>query len=198
MTSLKEKASKIQELVDKGVSMEEALLEVLGEEPERVVIADRVEWISNLNNIAEVRRAIKVAYAKKSKSKGKASEARYEQEIRAGQRRLAELLQIVAGDENPPKKAVELGETTSGVIQVVLDFLGGEVNRELEQIKEAEKLSDKALKAKWSELDSATPEGIVKLLEDLGPEYLEEWEKRVKKGDQRVIAVNKQYRFLKG
>jgi predicted nucleic acid-binding Zn-ribbon protein len=124
MTDQKELASKLQDLMKDGMSLEDALVK-LNVQPKtggtRATV-DRVQFMHELNEIGAVRKALKTAFAKRSKAT-KDSDAfnRYNKEIEAGQAKLNELLADVNSSPDPLKRAVELKELPSGVIQLVLD-----------------------------------------------------------------------------
>lgn len=184
--------------------MEEALQE-LGLSPKattgsgsRTVIANRVEWMGTLNNIAELRKAIKIAFAKKSKAKDKPDTfKKYEAEIKAGQTRLNGLLAEVNQAKDPIAKAVELGEEPTGVVQLVLDHYEGIIDKELKELKDSKKLTDKGLKDLVNNMTRDIPEEIKVRLESLGEEYLEVYNSRANRGDQRVLTVNKRLNFVR-
>lgn len=192
-----EMASKMEELMKGGKTLAEALAEVQPKPTAgtRTVIADRVAWVKTLQSIAEVKHARKVAFAKKSKAKGKEeTEAKYKAEIDACNARLNELLAIVNADPYPYRKAVELGEDVGGVIQFYLDSVETDINAELE--KKTEKMTKKLLKEVISSQPIDTPTRVIIDLEPLGEEYTKSLMDRAGKGDQRVLTLIKKMNFL--
>lgn len=177
-------ASKIQELLTNGMSLEQALADVMKHNPAPKIV-DRVTWISELNNLQELRTAIKIAFAKKSKSKGNPEAiARYEKEIKAGQAKLNELLAQVNGDY---EKALELGESIEGAAHIFLQKLADSVNERLDKI---DNISKAELKRQIQKMNimfpSKTPENIKSILEV-----------RAKKGDMLVTTTLKKVAWIK-
>lgn len=192
-----EMAKKIEELMTSGKTLTEALTEVQPKTTTgtRVVIADRVSWAKGLQFIAEVRKARKIAFAKKSKAKGKPeTEAKYQAEIDACNQRLNELLAEVNQATFPYHKAHELGEDIGGVIQVYLDSVEEEINKELEA--KTAGLTKKALKEILSATRTDTPARIVIDLGSLSEEHVTEFMGRASRGDQRVLTLVKKLNFL--
>lgn len=120
-----EQAEKIQQLMAEGKTLEEAL-QLTSQKAKKNPI-DRISYIQALENISELRKARKTAYAKKSKSKDKPETLeRYQKEIDVSTERLNQLLAEVNSSETPWKKALELGETPEGAIQYFLTSLEAE------------------------------------------------------------------------
>ena len=136
-----------------------------------------------MTSISEVRKARKIAYAKKSKSKDKPEAvARYEQEIQTATDKLTQMLQVVNSSETPWKTALEMGETVDGALQLFI--------QDLEQEVEAE----------WKELGKGYTKAQVKtfcqsrdisqVAKDLIPEPLQEtFNNRLANKDQRLKTL---------
>jgi hypothetical protein len=199
-----EMTKKVTELVQGGMSMEEALQKVLDENKPaagsprvQMTAEQRVEWIASLNNIAELRKAIKTAFAKKSKARENAeTKARYEKEIKAGQARLNELIALINASDDPIAKAIELGEDTSGVIQKVLETYEKGLDEKLKKIQEIKGITNKSLKEEFNSVGATTPAVISVKLSGLGAAYLGAYTKRAEAGDQRVLTLNKRLNYL--
>lgn len=179
-------ATRIEELLGTGKTLQEALDIVMKEsQVAQPKIVDRVTWISSLGNITELRTATKIAFAKKSKSKGNPEAiARYEKEIKAGQARLNELLAQVDGDY---KKALELGESIEGAAHLFLQEVKSKVDNKIEHIQGITKAEIKRQVQKMDiEFPKNTPEDIQKILED-----------RAKRGDMLVITTLKRIAWLR-
>ncbi|MGI5881309.1 MAG: hypothetical protein ACOX6L_12160 [Syntrophomonadaceae bacterium] len=193
---LAEKALKMS--TDEGIDLKEALERVLKTRPSvvRPQIENRVEWISSLDNLEELRRAIKIAHAKKSKAKTAGNDvaiARYENEIKAGQDRYNELVAAINTSADPLKAAIENGESVSGVIQMVLQKYEEFLKPELENLADELNLMKKTLKLRIRKASKETPKSILKELEALGPEYLKNYTTRLNNGDQRISTINRRY-----
>lgn len=206
MMSPEEMTKRVEELVQEGMSMAEALQKVIGENTPapaapstriQMTADGRVSWISSLSNIADLKKAVKIAFAKKSKSKDKpASVARYEDEIKAGQARLNELIALINTAEDPIAKAIELGDEESGIVQRILGVFEAGLDDKLSKIQAAKKLTNKQIKDEVNSTSDAVPVSIVVKLGELGPKYLEIYEGRGKRGDQRIITLNKRLNYL--
>lgn len=191
MTRLEE----LQAKVEAGeMTMQEALEAAAQKAPKRPTIANRVEWISGLSNLAELEKAIRIAYAKKSKAKGnEVTVAKYEEEIRAGQARKNELLAEINQAEDRVSKAIELGMDPSKLLQDVLADMEDEVAASIADLAAAKNVSKKALKEIMTEQATGIHPDIASRLGDLGQDFLDRYEERKGNGDQRVISLNKKY-----
>lgn len=193
-----EMSKRIEDLMKGGLSLEDALAKVLSEQPTTNRIVDRVVWIRSLGNISELRNAIKIAFAKKSKSKDSpAALARYELEIKAGQDRLNELLADVNNCEHRCIRALELGESLEGVTQFWLEDMEARVNRAIEDKILEKRLQRSAVRKSIGTQSSATPDDLKANLESHHPEMLPIYENRLKRNDQRVATLNKKAALLK-
>lgn len=176
------------------MTMQEAIEAAAQKAPKRPTIANRVEWISGLSNLAELEKAIRIAYAKKSKAKGnEVTVAKYEEEIRAGQARKNELLAEINQAEDRVSKAIELGMDPSKLLQDVLADMEDEVAASIADLAAAKNVSKKALKEIMAEQATGIHPDIAARLGDLGQDFLDRYEERKGNGDQRVISLNKKY-----
>jgi len=175
-------ATKIQELMDSGVSLEKALEEVT---KTRAPIVDRVAWISELDNISELRKATKIAFAKKSKTKSGSGNLeaieRYEAEIKAGQDRLKELLAQVTDW----RSAKDLGEDAKGYTNRFIIDLSEEIDTKLEAITD---ITKSALRA----LIKLQPEDMIEVPEEVKDTFQE----RLLNKDMRVVTLVKKIHLL--
>ena len=176
------------------MTMEEALEAAAQKPAKRPTIANRVEWISGLTNLAELEKAIRIAYAKKSKAKGKPETIeKYEAEIKAGQDRKNELLLEINQAEDRVAKAIELGMDPSKLLQDVLADMEDEVAVAIADLAEAKGITKKALKDIMTTQATGIHPDIAERLGDLGQDFLDRYEERKGNGDQRVISLNKKY-----
>jgi hypothetical protein len=181
-----ETAVRIQELMDEGASLTEALAKVLGNTKPGIV--DRIEWISSLESIGEVRTARKIAFAKKSKAKeGSEQRAKYSREAAAGAKRLNELLTEVDKAEHPWKKSIELGEFPSGATQLYIRELDEEVQGLMEGTGD---ISKSKLKDLLNKYPTSVP---ARVFSDLAEheDVLQVYKERTDHLDQRVLGINK-------
>lgn len=151
--------------------------------PKTRQVVDRIAYIEGLDNISEVRKARKIAYAKKSKSKDKPEAiARYEREIQAATEKLTQILQVVNSSEHPWKTALEMGETVDGALQFFIQDLEQQVQDEW---KEAGKPYTKAqIKTFCQKQD------ISQVAKELIPEPLQEtFTNRIANKDQRLKTL---------
>lgn len=191
MTRLEE----LQAKVEAGeMTMQEALEAAAQKPAKRPTIANRVEWIGQLANLAELEKAIRIAYAKKSKAKGKEETvAKYEAEIKAGQARKNELLAEINQAEDRVSKAIELGMDPSKLLQDVLADMEDEIAAAIADLAAAKNVSKKALKDIMTNQATGIHPDIAERLGDLGQDFLDRYEERRENGDQRVISLNKKY-----
>ncbi len=191
-------AQKVLDLVNGGMSLEEALNKALNEEiATRPRAEDRPEWIKTLSTIREVRDAMHVAAASLSKARKAGSEPairRYQETIENGKKRMEEFRLEIEKAEDPVKKAIELGEEPNGVLQ--LWIAQKEKELEVEVLRKKGNRSNKVIKAFINELDPSTPPQIIQELKQLGEEYLAQYEIRVKHGDIRILTLNRRCKFV--
>ncbi len=195
--------SRVKELMDAGTTMEEALAKALDEVVKATPVARtamtadaRIAWISGIQDLQELRRAIKVAFAKKSKAdKDPVKVARYNAEIKAGQEQLNTLMAEVNNAQDPMKKAQELNESKSGLVQIYLGIKESKVG-DLKDYRDSKKLTNAELKALILKLDPKTPESVENELRIYGEAVLKTYNERVEHGDQRVIKLNRAIRLL--
>jgi hypothetical protein len=203
-----EMSKKVTELVQSGMSMEEALQKILEEAmPAKTTGAsriqmtgsERVNWISSLSNLEELKKAIKVAFAKKSKAKSADKPetiARYEEEIEAGKARLNELIAEINKSADPIATALKYGESVSGIIQLILDNKEAGLDDKMSVIQSNLKKTNKEFKDMVNATPTETPASVLAKLGELGPEYIKLYEERATKGDQRILTLNKRLNLL--
>ena len=161
----------------------------------RVAISNRMEWISSLQRIDELRRAIKIAFAKKAKSKDKPDTiAKYQKEIDAGRARFNKLMSQVNKATLPHMKALELGEDLSGVLQRYLEYKEKGLEDRVKVTTSG--LSASSRKNLLGQALVSTPWEVRSELLELGDAYLKSYEGRATKGDQRIITLNRRMNFL--
>lgn len=178
-----DQAEKIKSMMAEGKSLEEALS--LTSQKVKKDPIDRIAHIQGLNNIAELRKARKTAYAKKSKSKEKPETlARYQQEIDVATERLNTLIAEVTSAEIPWQKALELGETQEGSIQYFLNSIEKESE---DYIREAG--------IKKSILKTLLQNTVIHL-EFVPDELAGAFQKRLESRDQRVRAAAVRYQLM--
>jgi hypothetical protein len=178
-----DQAEKIKNLMAEGKTLEEALS--LTSQKAKKDPIDRIAYIQGLNNIAELRKARKTAYAKKSKSKDKPETlARYQQEIDVATDRLNTLISEVTSAEVPWQKALELGETPEGAIQYFL----GSIEKESEDYLREAGIKKSILKTLL--------QNTVIHLEFVPTELAEAFQKRIDSRDQRVRAAAVRYQLM--
>lgn len=204
-------SAKLTEVVDakikEGKTMEEALKEIdqidlstLARDPKPKIV-DRIAYIKGLDNIQEVRKASKAAYAKRAKAKDEEADERYGQEVFAAQERLAELNELIAKADKPLAKALELGEDQEGVVQRSLDLFPDLETRFKKHLKRIG-MTQKRAKLKFQNVPTEVPAEIVKLFTELDSSepnpYVEIYKSRVMRNDQRVLALTRTLNFLAG
>lgn len=153
-------------------------------------VVDRIAYIQEMTSIQEVRKARKIAYAKKSKSKDKPEAiARYEQEIKTATDKLTQMLQVVNSSESPWKTALEMGETVDGALQLFIQDLEQEVEAEWKvQGKPYTKAQVKTF---------CQSQDITQVAKDLIPEPLQEtFTNRLNNKDQRLKTLAQNWKGL--
>lgn len=153
-------------------------------------VVDRIAYIQGLDSITEVRKARKIAYAKKSKSKDKPEAvARYEQEIQTATDKLTQMLQVVNSSETPWKTALEMGETVDGALQLFI--------QDLEQGVEAEWKERGKGYTKAQVKTFCQSQDISQVAKDLIPEPLQEtFNNRLANKDQRLKTLAQNWQGL--
>ncbi len=183
---------KVMDLVNSGKSLEEALNEALNSAV-TARITDRVAYIESMNTIAEVRQALHVAHAKKSKSKDNPMAVkRYEKEIETAKAKLDMFRKMIEESTDPFKKALELGEEPKTAVQYLLYQLDKEIEAKL--LKKFSKLTKKQLKEKVMEQSDKTPKWIHQRLGS--KELIEVYELRRSHNDLRIITLNKKANLI--
>lgn len=186
-------ASRIKELMADGKTMEQALAEINTKAPGFGTrqVADRVEWIKTIDSISELQKAIKTAFAKKSKAKGEDALKRYEAEIKAGQAHMNELMAQVNTAADPIAKGIELGASEGWVLQRIIDDQEAKVTTEMDARATKAGISKKTLKGLVNLAPEATPDSLHDVLAKAGSQFLEAYEARRAKGDTRITTLNK-------
>lgn len=158
--------------------------------PKARQVVDRIAYIQGLDNISEVRKARKIAYAKKSKSKDKPEAvARYEEEIKTATEKLTQMLQVVNSSKEPWKTALQMGETVDGALQLFIQDLEQEVEAEW---KEKGKGYTKAQVKTFCQ-----SQDISQVAKDLIPEQLQEtFTNRLNNKDQRLKTLAQNWKGL--
>jgi hypothetical protein len=184
------KVERLDQLIQEGRSQEEAL-EILVKEFSPEPIKDKVKYIQGLNDIKEVRLMIRRAHSKKSKTppEKKDTVARYQAEIDAGNKKMNELLALA---EDDLVKLIELGESPRKLLHRWIRAKEAELKSTINKM-EGTKNSKKELQ---NAQPITTPKSIQQELKGIHPELVEEYEDRVKRNDQGVIALNRKVRVL--
>lgn len=186
----KAQAAQIQELMAQGLSLEEALSKVTTKKGRERI--DRIAYIQGLNNISELRKARKTAYAKKSKSKDKPeAAARYEEEIKEATNRLNEVLAEVNASPIPWKAALEHGDTEDGALQLFIQDLEKEVDEAWEKFLGA--MDPKPTKAEVKVFTQGTTITDATIPDELKGVY----NKRISNRDQRLYSLAQKAAALK-
>lgn len=203
-TITKEMLAELNKLVlEKGLSLEEAMQQVwtmgftAGQKAKATTHSngtpkrDNLAYIEGLNDIPEVRRVKKVAYAKKSKSKNNPEAvARYEKEIAAADAKLNTLLAMVEQAETPWLKAKELGETVEGQFNYFLLPYEDDLSKKVDAIAAKRKATKAQVKAI---LLGLKPEVPAEVPEELKPAM----QVRIDNKDMRVVTVARKAAFVK-
>ena len=150
---------------------------------------DTVGYLDKLENIPEVRRVKKIAYAKISKSKGKEDAiARYKLEIEKADEVLNRLLADVNSAEEPWKRAMELGESADAAFNYYLTSYTANIEAAV-KIK-SKGLTNAQVKAALQVLKATVPDDLPEILKAT-------WERRVENQDMMLITLSKKVAFLK-
>lgn len=154
-------------------------------------IVDRIEWIKDTDSIKELRRRIKVAHAKKSKSKeAPKSLKRYEKEVQSGNNRLNELL-AQAGDYI--LRLIQLDEEPQRVLTKWLELKEEELKMQLETFQ----IPAKTIKELTLRMSAKTPETLEFQIRDLlGEDTMAIYNRRLSKNDQRVVSLNRRIHLV--
>lgn len=193
-----EMSNKIKELMEKGgKSLEEALAIVMKEVVPSNKILDRVAHMRSMTNLSELRNAIKIAFAKKSKSKDNPEAIkRYDLEVKAGQDRLNELLAEIDQHEHRCLRALELGESPEGAVQLWLEDMEARTNRDMEDHILESRASRASVRRSIGDQKTATPESVKENLDRHDKRLLPIYENRLSRGDQRVATLNRKIHLM--
>lgn len=190
-TAVQDMAAKIQELLSSGKSLEEALAATVPAPKVGRASVDRVALIEGLTDISELKRARKIAYAKKSKAKDKPETlAKYQLEIDVATARLNEMIAEINRAETPWKKAIELGENAGGALQYFIADSEIAVDAELDRfIVGQQKTPSKADVKKFLNKTKATVDFVP---ETLRPAF----NARLANRDQRVDTLARKHQAV--
>jgi hypothetical protein len=162
----------------------------------RRLIGDPIKRIEDMTTIEEVRSALKVAYAKKSKAKDNPEAlARYNLEIDTAKRKLNELL---AGAQADPMLLKDMGEEVTRILQSWIIYKEGQLK---DRLKEMGAMTDKDNLTKVSKtimvnMSSDIPENLKEELATIDIEALGKFEDRLRRGDKRVENIVKMQNFV--
>lgn len=190
-------AERVQVLLNEGMGMEEALQKVM-DENRPTTRADRLNWISGCDNIAVLQEQAHKSHAKKSKAKVAGNEqtmAVYQTEIDACYKRI-EVLRAKVSSENPLQDLIKLGAKPSSVVQYWLKSAEETTGKRYEDYLKRNELSKKAGKAACIKASKQLPEVFKKELAELGEAYLKNVVDRLKRGDQRILALVRKYNVV--
>jgi hypothetical protein len=175
-------AEQIMAAMAAGKSLEEALSSAIPVGSDgKVGTSRKPEEIKALDDLQELRRIRKVAFAKISKgTKNKATMDNYVNEKVVASERIAEILATIKKAEHPWVVAKAYNEDASGILQFFLDEHQDNLN----------KIIDKAVKGKLSKagvkaLIARSPMTATLVPEELKAAFLE----RAAKFDQRVVTL---------
>ena len=172
-----------------------------GEDPDKIkdiingisktTIKDRVKWIAGTPTIGEVRRRLKIAHAKKSKSKNNPkSRKKYEEEIKAGNNQLNKLL-AEAGEDL--KKLVKLEEEPHRILTKFVEAKETEIRKILETFE----LSAKNIKESMLKMPTETFSFVEHEVKGLmGEEGLEIFKEKALRKDQRIMNMNRRLHLI--
>lgn len=183
-------ALRIEELLKTGLSLEVALAEVMKENTSPKV-TDRITWIADIDSISEVRKAIKIAFAKKSKTKSGSGNAttmaRYQSEIHAGQEKLNTLLSDVNTAETPWMRAYQLGADAKEFTNFYVIDTEKAVNEALDLLTKDK--TNAATKTLVHEQPTTLPNDLPELVKATIAE-------RLKNLDMRIVTLVKKMNLL--
>jgi hypothetical protein len=181
--------TQIEALVASGVSLADALNQCI-KAPVVVGKVDRVAWISDINNLEDLRLAIKHAYAKKSKTKDPSG--KYQLEVAAGQARKNEIMALINTASDPIEEAKRWGESPDGLIQIWMD----QKARDLELAFLEVKGSKKEVKLAINKQPLVLSEALELELGDLGEDVLATFKSRVARNDIRTHVIVRKVNLL--
>lgn len=187
-------------MTEQGKTLEEALLMVLSQAESEGKIRkatnptgprkDNIAYIQGLNDLPELRRVKKIAYAKKSKSKNNpAACERYDQEIAEASKRINQLLALIPNDETGWLKAKELGEDAATQFNYFLVPFEENLNERVDAVAKKKGLTKAQVKAALiaakAEVPAAVPEELKAAMAE-----------RMAHNDQRVLTVAKKAAYV--
>ena len=180
--------AKIEALLEKGINSGNG---------RQMTSAQREAWISNLETIAEVRKALKIAAAKKSRTDGA---ERYNVEIKAGNERKNELIAAAEAHEDGKLAGyIAYGEAPEKLLQIYIEEIEATVVAALATYEE--KMGKNAIKAIVLGMPNGPNAELVADIETkLGAEAVARFIKRGNPGeptgDLRVRALNQKFTAL--
>lgn len=183
--NVQDQATRIQGLMEEGKSLAEAL-SIIGTKTPRIQI-DRVANIQKMDNLVDLRKARKTAYAKKSKSKDKPEAVeRYQLEIDAATERINTLIASINAAEVPWKRALECGDTPDGALQYFVATKEDEISKRLEAFPMS-KVQTKKLSGTFTPNDEFVPD-----------ELKESFNRRLGNRDQRLYTLAQRVLLTEG
>jgi hypothetical protein len=182
------KVERLEQLIQEGRSQEEAL-EILVKEYSPEPIKDKVKYILGLNDISEVRLMTRRAHSKKAKAEKPETIARYQAEIDAGNKRMNELLAVAQDDL---VQLIKLGEAPRKLLHRWIRSKEAELKATIDKMEGTRN----AKKDLQNAQPISTPKSVKEELKAIHPDLVKEYEERVSKNDQGVIALNRKVRVL--
>lgn len=176
--------------------------EVLGHDLNVKVVAnrpriqDRLEYVSTLQDINILRKALRAAYAKRCKAQTEEQDYRYGEELQAIQKRMKELNTKIDESEDPLECARSFGETDEGLVQRLLDQYS-DINLRYTRWLKYLKMTKLQAKDFLEQIPmDQLPKEILPKLASIGPEARTIYLSRALRRDQRVIHLNKVLCFI--
>lgn len=157
---------------------------------------DRIAYIQSITDLEELRASIRSSYSKRNKAQTEEQDERYGRELDAGQKRMAELNQIINSSPDPLAQSIDLGETVDGVVQRLLDLypdIHTRYKKWLHYIRMTQKQAKHLLLA--FEPDDL-PTELDDRLSTLGEVYVQAYLSRAMRGDQRVLTLSRTLNFI--
>jgi uncharacterized coiled-coil DUF342 family protein len=198
MLNQKELMAKALEMVKEGKTFEEALQFVLNETTKGTVKREgsRAEWMAQLDDIQELRRAVKSSNGMKSKMKNNPEAVeRYKEEIRVGQQRIRDLMDKINRADNPYEEAKKYNVEDADLLNIWLERTKTKIDELFKATKEAKKLSNDDARRIRFMMDRETPPAIERELKAIDERLFNEYQNRLSRGDQWIETINKTYRF---
>ena len=205
VTGMKESERMAQEIKTKmaeGMSLEDALAEQLvkgAKGSKQMTLSERLVHIESLNDVSEVKRALKSAHGKKSKAKSAGTpQDSAEAEIKKANERLTELraqYQDEDGNIIDFEKALELGEAAGRLLQAKVSGMEAFAEIEVKKVRDRFKVSAARAKKIIKELEPKSVVAEATVAEFPSSEMREQFHRRAG-NDTRIISLLKKYNFL--